>query len=874
MALGAGTRLGHYEIISPIGDGGMGEVYKARDTRLDRTVAIKIVKGEFSKRFEREARTISALNHPHICTLYDIGEQDGLRYLVMEFVEGHQLKGPLLPDKAIQHASQIADALDAAHQKGIVHRDLKPANIIVTKTGLKVLDFGLAKVNKPVVMAQIDETLTNALTAKGTFLGTPNYMAPEQIEGQEADTRSDLFAFGCILYEMLTGRRAFEGKNVASVIASVLTAEPLSVSSLQPLTPPALEEMILRCLAKDPASRWQSARDVFLELQYYAERGLQPLAVPVRTPRWKRLLWPTAAALFASLLGIREWMRPRPAPPPVIRFSIDLPDGVSITPADMGGGITISPDGKVIVFPASNSQGRQMLWRRDIDGGQAAPIPGTESAIFPFFSPDSKSLGFTAESKLLRVDLAGGSARTLLAAPGLYGGTWHPNGYVVFATGRGPLTKVSDSGGTSEAFLPLGTNINSHVWPWFLPDGDRFVYIVRGAGERGRTLVGFIDGTPSREVLRENLSVRYMEGENGLGYWLHARGTNLAAQPVRRDSLELVGEPRVLVENIDQSAVRRQGNFSVSRNGVLVFVTSDAPVTTTAAMGLKLVDRAGRSTGEALQGGLGHPTFSPDGKRLAVDLLLGESRDLGIIDLIRRRTSRLTFDAAQDWVSAWSPDGKTVYFTANRNKVEVADIFRKPADGSGNEELVFRSDENKHHMDISPDGRLLVFESLNRDNRYDLWILPLSGEPKPRVYLASPFNEVTPAVSPDGKFLAYVSDQSGRLEVIVQTFPAAAGKWEISTAGGVHPRWRNDGKELLYLAADGKMMSVELTSTGNTIETGMPKALFDTGTPGISSTFHYAVTPDARMFAIYNRANRSFRLKGNVIVNWTGLLRR
>ena len=577
MPLHPNDSLGPYTILEKLGEGGMGEVYKARDTRLDRTVAIKTVKGEFNERFEREAKSISALNHPNICTLHDIGEQDGIRYLVMEYVEGAMLKGPTGIDESLRIAIDIASALDAAHRQDIIHRDLKPANILLARNGAKVLDFGLAKIAKPHVPSASDETLTAALTGKGVLLGTPFYMAPEQIQGKDADPRSDIFSFGCVLYEMLTGNRAFGANNLPSVIASVLAAEPPPVSKVQPLTPPGLERVVNRCLAKDPDNRWQTARDLLLELRWLKENGLG-VAAPgeAQAPAKKRWLWPgVAAALASALIALGAWVWTRPAPAvPLIRFTLKLPEGVRMQPAFLGGGPAVSPDGKFVVIPVIRNPGGASLYLRRLSSAEAEPIPGTDGGNHAFWSPDSRSIGFFSQGNLRRIEIAGGPARIVCEVLRPSGAAWHRDGFILIGTADGPIKRVPESGGQPTAVTKLGSSERAHYWPSLLPDHKRFLYVSRGGGSI-EILLASLDGGPGRKVANSRYAPNYAQGKGRVGYLLQTRPPSLFALPVKEDSLETIGEPDVPMYSSNRlmSSLLSDADEMISTVAVL-----DAPV--------------------------------------------------------------------------------------------------------------------------------------------------------------------------------------------------------------------------------------------------------------------------------------------------------
>ncbi|HZI65599.1 MAG TPA: protein kinase, partial [Thermoanaerobaculia bacterium] len=692
MTLAAGTKLGPYEILAPIGAGGMGEVYRARDTRLDRTVAVKVLPphlsedAEHRRRFEREAKMISALSHPHICALHDVGHQDGTDYLVMEYVEGETLsdrlvKGPLPNEQVLRFGIEIADALDRAHRQGIVHRDLKPGNVMLTRSGVKLLDFGLAK------MREVEEaptglsasslaTRTSAdrspLTEKGTILGTFQYMAPEQLEGREADARSDIFAFGAVLHEMATGEKAFTGKTQASLIGAILHTEPPPISSVVPLAPPALDRVVKTCLAKDPEDRWQTAHDVKLQLRGIAETSPQSVSVaaaaPVSRGSRARILWLTNAATLAvaTLLGIALYRATRPDPQRVVVSSIDVPEKTSI--AFDSGAPLVSPDGRKLALILSAGGGRTAAWLRSLDGSVVRPLAGTEGAVYPFWSPDSRHLAFFADGKLRKVNVESGGPPDIVAdAPLGRGGAWNREGDIVFAPDTGgTLFRVSSSGGAATPVTARdeGTGEISHRYPSFLPDGRRFVYEVQvgGGGSQYKHFVGSLD--PKETALRLPFESESNVVYSPPGHLLFVQQGNLRAQPFDADRLRPVGESFAVVDSVQVSSIVGFGSFSVSDDGVLAYVGGAA------ARFSRLVwtDRTGKEQ-ETLGTPAVHwdPRLSHDGRRLAV--AVEDSRgnsDVWIHDLARKVSTRFTFDPDADLGPVWSPDDGRIVFTSYR----------------------------------------------------------------------------------------------------------------------------------------------------------------------------------------------------------------
>lgn len=880
MALKPGTKLGPYEVLSQIGAGGMGEVYRARDTRLDRAVALKVLSSHLSsnpdlkQRFEREARAVSSLNHPHICTLYDIGQQDGVDYFVMEYLEGETLserlkRGALPTEQVLRYAIEIADALEKAHRQGVVHRDLKPGNIMLTKSGTKLLDFGLAK---SVTGAPADPGLTGlptqnlSLTSPGTILGTFQYMAPEQLEGKEVDARTDIFAFGATLYETATGRAAFEGKSQASLIAAILEHEPPPITTIQPMYPPALDRVVKTCLAKDPNERWQTAHDMLLELKWVTEGGTQPAAPVTRLKRREHLGWIVAAVLFLVALAL-VWLyvRRSPAEMSAIRFTVPAPERASF-----GDTLAISPDGRSLAFVATDSEGRNRLWLRPLDSLAAQALPGTEGATFPFWSPDGHFIGFFADNKLKKIEVSGGPPQTLCdASQEARGGAWNRDGIIIFAPSfTDPLYKISSAGGPATPVTELDASLKetSHRLPHFLPDGRHFVYFARcSMKENEAVYVGLLDSKDRKRLFAGDSHVAYAAP----GHLFFIRERTLMAQPFSSDKLQFTGEPFRVAEGVipfGESGPTGYAPFSVSDNGVLAYRTGGDLNTQ-----LVWVDRSGKQLGPASPPGMYlEPWLSPDEKRVAVSQTDSQtkSNDIWLIDLYRGLQTRFTFHPAYDSAPLWSPDGSRIVFASFR-KGQV-DLYQKVSSGAGSEELLLESKGNKFPDDWSRDGRFLIFGSVNPKTKFDLWVLPLFGDRKPTPFLQSEFNETHGRLSADGRWLAYVSDESGRAEVYVQTFPVSGGKWQISSSGGDQPAWRRDGKELFYLAADKKIMAVGVKA-GSTFESEAPRPLIQTRVRDNTLTGDrnsYAVTSDGQRFLVVTPVSNSSPSPITVVLNW------
>ncbi len=884
MSLSVGTGLGPYEILSTLGAGGMGEVYRAKDTRLGRTVAIKVLPSHLSsnpdlrQRLDREARAVSSLNHPHICTLYDVGHQEGVDFLVMEYIEGQTLssrlqKGPLLTAELLQYSIQITNALDKAHKQGIVHRDLKPGNIMLTKSGIKLLDFGLAKLQPAV--SQVPEvsslpTEQRDLTKEGMILGTIQYMAPEQLEGKEVDARTDIFAFGCIVYEMVTGRKAFIGKNQASLIAAIMSSEPSPVSTIQPATPPGLDRVIKTCISKDPDDRWQNAHDLMGELKWIAGPGSEagvPLTPLTRSKgrEWLWLSWilTAIALLLAGAAIVRYKNQPATFEGPV-RSSIVLPEKSSLRAA------VLSPDGTRLVFVARDTSGKNLLWIRALDSLTVQPLPGTENPSFPFWSPDSLHIGFFASGKLKKIDATGGLAQALCDAPFNRGGTWSKDGVILFApVTDGPLYRVSASGGvpTPVTHFDPSRGETTHRWPFFLPDGHHFLYLVASFGgqkEKTGIYVRSLDSNEEKFLVRANSSVTYTPP----GYLLFYRERNLLAQAFDVKSLQVNGDPILVAEDIQYFPQIYGALFSVSENGVLLYQGQSG----SGVSQLVWFDRNGKQNGSlGAAGNQANPRISPDGKRVALNIADPETSntDIWIYESSEGIPTRFTSDPAFESGPIWSPDGRQIIFQSLQ--LGHSDLHHKNSNGSGNEETILQSERSKYATDWSPDGRFILYLAFDTKTNLELWAVPVSGERKSIPFIKTPFGVSQGQFSPDGRWIAYSSNESGKWEVHVAPFPGPGGNWQVSINGGSEPRWRRDGKELFYMAPDGKIMAIEVKE-GPSFEAGTAKVLFQTRRrEQISSTdlFSYDVSADGERFLVNTDAGEATSFTLTLVLNWT-----
>ena len=873
LMLDPGTSLGPYRIESVLGSGGMGDVYLATDTRLNRKIAIKTLLEEFSSqanwkyRFKQEAQAVASLSHANICTLHDVGHADGVDFLVMEYLEGQNLSerlkaiGRLSVDEALRHAMQIADALHRTHRKGVIHGDLKPGNVMITKSGVKLLDFGLAQLRE--ASHSLETTNSFTLGATRDMMGTPQYMAPEQVEQKGADSRSDIFAFGALLFEMLTGQKAFKGDSTAGVFAAILRENPPAISVLRPDVPPALEQIVENCLAKDPEERWQDAGDLHLQLKGI-RAGQATTVTSVQRPSAVMFGVLALVAAGVTVLGITLDRRMREAPDlPGLRFSILPPDGVVI------GGVprmALSPDGRSMAFTAGPAGGKPQLWVRRLDSPDARALAGTDNAVIPFWSPDSLSIAFNADGKMRRIDAAGGPVQVLCDGPQLDGGgTWNEDGVILFS-GRGPegpIMRVPAAGGSPSPVTRLGPNETSHRWPRFLPDGRHFLFLATDQRPQSGTLyVGSIDGQPPKRLFDSQFMADFVDG-----YLLFKRDLALVAQPFDPGTLEFTGEAVPVADWIGSVPSSRRVGFSASSAGYLAF-SSDIGITSR----LVWLDRNGRQTEELpAPPDISHMWVSPDQTRVAT----ASAGDVWFLELSRGVQSRVTLSESIENQPVWSYDGKYVVFASNRDD-SVFKLYRKSSSGLGEDELLLKDSVHVVPSDVSPDGKFLLFQKSTSVANTDLYALPLAGG-APIPVAATPYDEIQGRFSHDGRWIAYVTNESGQNQIYVRSFPSNDRKVPISATGGVQPRWRRDDKELYFVAKSGMLMVTSIISLDRR-EVGLPSPLFDPMlAPGAVQPLpmpmsNYAASPDgSRFLTIVQNTTREDPI--TVLQNWTAILR-
>ena len=869
----------------------MGEVYRARDEKLNRDIAIKVLPAAFSNdverlhRFEQEAQAAGALNHPNILSVYDVATHDGAPYVVSELLEGETLRerlstAPVSQRKAIDYAIQVARGLAAAHEKGIVHRDIKPDNLFVTKDDrLKILDFGLAKLVESVRRDgdQTDIPTRKIHTDPGTVLGTVGYMSPEQVRGTPADIRSDIFSFGAVLYEMLTGVRAFRGDSAVETLNAILKQDPQEFSTSNRNLTPALERVVWHCLEKNPERRFQSANDVAFALENLSglsssgTTDTRTIAIaPVRSRNRERLIWLGATSLLGLLvLGLALLYLRREMPNSRVNKLSVLPPEKTFLMA--GQAPLISPDGTVLAFVAMDASGKSQLYVRPLDSLEAQPLAGTDRAILPFWSPDSRSLAFFAGGKLKKIEISGGQPTTLASAPNARGGAWNRDGVIIFCpTPPAPLYRIPASGGQATPIntVELKPGAFGPRWlPAFLPDGRHYLYISSIRTVQRELRVGSLDSNDTKILFGVYSNVVYAPP----GYLVFRREATLMAQRFDADKLAVIGDAFPIADDVGFDATSYQGFFSASDNGVLVYHSGGAGKTQ-----FTWLDRAGKELGtvgeSADQGDL---QLSPDGSRLAfrqVEFRTG-AINIWLMDLARGTPTRFTFEQSTDFGPIWSPDGNRIVFASLREG--PPSLFQKVSNSAGNDEPLLKNFIPNLPYDWSRDARFIIYGVIDPNTSWDLWVLPLDGDRTPFPFLQSKFDESQAQFSPNGKWVAYTSNESGRVEVNVRPFPVAAGNWQVSTGGGEQPRWRSDGKELFYLSADHKLMVLEVNTEGASFEHHAPNALFVTRVGGIDTPGHYyAVTGDGQRFLLNNLVEDAAHTPITVVTNWTAGLKR
>ncbi len=894
-----GSTVSHYKILEKLGEGGMGIVYKAQDTKLDRVVALKFLPSHLNAsqqdkaRFIHEAKSAAALNHPNICTIYGIDEHEDQLFIAMEFVDGQTLREKQVSSvislkQAIEIGIQIADGLSAAHEKGIVHRDIKPENIMVRKDGIaQIMDFGLAKLRSA-------GSKISRLTKQGSTVGTAGYMSPEQVQGQDADHRSDIFSLGVLLYELLTGQLPFKGVHETALAYEIVNVDATPMATVKPAIDLALDAIVLECLAKEPGERYQSVAEISKELRRFKRESSKERVsrvtgvrdayrspsgeIPTTPPHSSRVeppqggkrplpvLWVSATFFFVLATAALAflYMRQPSEEAPVIRFTIPPPEKGFF----LGQVPIVSPDGLKIAFVARDSSGRSLIWVRSLSSVIATPLSGTDDAVYPFWSPDSRFIGFFQGAKLKKVEAAGGPPQTIADASQGRGGTWSSAGVIVFAPGYSTgLQQVSEAGGTPTQLTTLDSarSEESHRWANFLPDGRRFTFLRRSTDpEKSGIYLGSLDSRESSLLLPTISNAVYVSP----GYLLFVRERTLMAQPFDAENGTMTGQAFPIAENVGFEPTYSYGLFSASANGVLAL---DVGTGATGNRQLVWFDRSGKPLQKVGTAGvLFDFALSPDEKRVVFRRIDQQTRnnDLWILDLTRQTESRFTFRQTLDDDPVWSPDGTKIIYDSNPEG--IGNIHQKIATGAGTDELLLKSTSGADFpLSWSPDGHNILYQHYDPKTQSDLWILPTVGEKEPYPYVQTEAVEYSGNFSPDGQWIAYTSDESGRFEIYVQAFPTTKGKWQVSTTGGGMPVWGKNGKELFYLAPDKKLMAVDVAGTRGTFEQGIPRPLFEADVDNYATVNRYAVSRDSKRFLINTSVEGASANPIMVVMNWT-----